>query len=173
MALICLIAFALPASSQERSRAARSVLLQSPLSSLKDKRRALILIGKNPFFYADDVEDSIIEEAYRADPKDSQEVDYRSYAVMAYHLNRHIRERRSMTAVERMAEADIVLYFNLLEYREWLTGHYPYGELYVILTSGDGSAERPRVVWRTKKVMMAVDAIKAFIRDLRRARGEK
>ena len=96
------------------------------------------------------------------------------YTVIARKLNEFIRKGRSMTAVGSAAEADYVIYFNVLEYRRTINGVYPYGELFVILSrDAAGNSQRPRIVWRTRGATWAEDAAKEFLRELRRARGER
>lgn len=96
------------------------------------------------------------------------------YTVIARKLNEFIRKGRGMTAVGSAAEADYVIYFNVLEYRRTLNGVYPYGELFVILNrDSGGKPQPPRIVWRTKKATWAEDAAKEFLRELKRARGER
>lgn len=96
------------------------------------------------------------------------------YTVIARKLNEFIRKGRGMTAARSAAEADYVIYFNVLEYRRTINGVYPYGELFVILKrDSGGKPQPPRIVWRTRRPTWAEDAAKEFLKELRRARGER
>jgi hypothetical protein len=78
-----------------------------------------------------------------------------------------------LSAVQHLAEADYIIYFNLLEYRRTINGIYPYGELYVIRNQRADNSLAPRIVWRTEKAMWAEDAVKQFIKALKKVRGEE
>jgi hypothetical protein len=95
------------------------------------------------------------------------------YRVIARKLNEYIRKQRGMTAVGHVSEADFVIYFNVLEYRRALNGAYPYGELFVILNGGSEGKPQPRVIWKSRKALWAEDAVKEFLKELKRLRGEK
>ena len=77
-----------------------------------------------------------------------------------------------MTAARDLSEADYVIYFNVVEFRRILYTYYPYGELFVIVKGSPEKLKPPRVVWRTKKMSVAEDAIGDLIKDLKILRGE-
>lgn len=113
----------------------------------------------------------MIAAAYKAGAFPRREFAY-SYSTIARKLNQYIRKYKSMSAVEQIAEADYIIFFNLLEYRRTVSGLYPYGELVVIRQGKSGTSQPPQIIWKARKVMWAEDAIKEFIKTLKRVRGE-
>ena len=77
-----------------------------------------------------------------------------------------------MSAASDLAEADYVIFFNVVEFRRILNVPYPYGELFVIAKGSPEKLKPPRIVWRAKKMLIAEDAIGDLIRDLKAVRGE-
>jgi hypothetical protein len=78
----------------------------------------------------------------------------------------------SLTAAEGLADAEYVIYFNVLEFRRVLDTVYPYGELFVIVKGEPEQLKPPRIVWRAKKIQFAGDVIGDLIKDLKTVRGE-
>lgn len=143
------------------------------LEEIRDKRRVFLLVIRSGVVDARGPDASALAEALSAGSRGAR-THYYPYSVIARKLNEYIRKGRGMAAVHHAAEADYVIYFNVLEYRRTLNGVYPYGELFVILNrSGDGRPQPPRVIWKTRKVMWAEDAAKEFLRELKRVRGER
>ena len=77
-----------------------------------------------------------------------------------------------MTAVTEVTDADYVILFNLLEYRTVLNTTYPYGELFVVIKGSPETQTPPRIVWKSRKVQWAGDAVSDLIKQLRTVRGE-
>ena len=78
-----------------------------------------------------------------------------------------------MRPVYEIAQADFIIYFKLVEYRQLLNGFYPYGELFVIVNPRPEERRTARVIWRTKKVRFADDAVRDFLKELKRVRDER
>ena len=94
------------------------------------------------------------------------------YNIIAQKLNKYIRKHKSLIPARVLSEADYVIYFNVVEFRRILYTYYPYGELFVIVKGSPEKLKPPRVVWRTKKMLFAEDAIGDLIKDLKILRGE-
>src|SRR5919106_1486295 len=95
-----------------------------------------------------------------------------SFSAIAQKLNKYIRKYKSLSAAKELSDADYVIYFNVVEFRRILYSYYPYGELFVIVKGSPEKLKPPRVVWRTKKMLFAEDAIGDLIKDLKILRGE-
>jgi len=142
------------------------------MAELKDSQRLTLLIKRSSVVNASESDDPIIAEALSADPRESLKFRY-AYRVIATKLNQYMRKYRSISAVQEIAEADFIVYFKLVEYRRLLNGVYPYGELFIIVNPRAEGSRPARIVWKTKKVTFAEDAIKDFVRELRRVRQER
>ncbi|MGH9900279.1 MAG: hypothetical protein ACRD68_00395 [Pyrinomonadaceae bacterium] len=142
------------------------------LLEIREGRRVVLLINRSGVVDAGGSDGSVVAAALKADPRGARRYSY-PYRVIARKLNDYIRKYRSMSAVDETAQADYIIYFNLVEYRRLLNGVYPYGELFVIVNPRPGGRESPGVIWKTKKLMMAEDAVKEFLKELKRVRGEK
>jgi hypothetical protein len=139
------------------------------LAEVREKKRALLLVFKLGVIDTEDNDRPIIEFALRAEPQNRR---YGlAYETIANRLNRYIHKYKSMTAVTQLSDADFVIFFNLLEYRRILNTTYPYGELFVIV-KGTAAQTRPHLVWKSKKIQWAGDAVKDLIKDLKSTRGE-
>jgi hypothetical protein len=139
------------------------------LAEVRGKKRGLLLVSKSGVVTTGDNERAIIEFALKTDPGNRR---YRlAYETIAKKLNRYIHKYKSMTAVTQLSDADYVIFFDLLEYRRILNTPYPYGELFVIL-KGTAAQTRPHVVWKSKKIQWAGDAVNDLIKDLKTTRGE-
>jgi hypothetical protein len=141
------------------------------LSEVRHMRRALLVVFKSRVINVNDREGAIIQDVLKADvePKGA----YRwVYSQMAQKLNKYIRKYRSLRPARDIAEADYVIYFNVVEFRRILYSYYPYGELFVIVKGSPETLKPPRVVWRTKKMAIAEDAIGDLIKELKILRGE-
>ena len=142
------------------------------LVELKESQRLALLIKRSSVVIASESDDPIIDEALSGDPRESLK-HRRAYSIIANRLNKYIRKYRSIEPVHEIAQADFIVYFKLVEYRRLLNGIYPYGELFIIVNPSLNEARPARVVWKTKKVMFAEDAIKDFVKELRRVRQER
>lgn len=112
-----------------------------------------------------------MEDVLKADPQPKGRNRW-VYTQLAQKLNSYIRKYKSLTAAEGLADADYVIYFNVVEYRRILDAVYPYGELFVIVKGSPKQLKPPRVVWRAKKVLFVDDAIGDLIKELKTIRGE-
>lgn len=141
------------------------------LAEVRDMRTALLLVFKSRVIDVTDRERAIIQDVLKADPKPAGRYRW-VYNVIAQKLNKYIRKYRSLHPANDLADADYVIYFNVVEFRRILYSYYPYGELFVIVKGSPENLKPPRVVWRTKKMLFAEDAIGDLIKDLKMLRGE-
>jgi hypothetical protein len=141
------------------------------LAEVRDKRRALLMVFKSKVISARDRERVIIEDVLKADPQPKGRYKW-VYGQLARRLNRYIRKYNSLTAARELADADYVIFFNVVEFRRVLDSIYPYGELFVIVKGSPESRKPPRVIWRATKMRFAEDAIGDLIKDLKLLRGE-
>ena len=144
---------------------------QRSLAEVGGKRRVVLLVARAGVVNAVDPEGAIVESALQGDPEGNKRHRLAHNAI-ADKLNKYMRKYKSLGAVERVTEADYIIFFNLLEYRRILYRPYPYGELYVIARGRAGAAAQAQVLWRSKKVQYAGDAARDLIKALRAARGE-
>ena len=141
------------------------------LSEVRDKRNALLVVFKSKVLSVNDRERAIIEDVLKADPQPKGRYRW-VYGQLAKRLNSYIRKYDSLTAARTLADADYVIYFNVVEFRRILDAIYPFGELFVIAKGSPEKRKPPRVVWRAKKMRFADDAIGDLIKDLKILRGE-
>ena len=141
------------------------------LEEVREMRSALLVVFKSRILDVSDRERAIIQDVLKADPTPTNRYRW-VYSQIAEKLNKYIRKYKSLTAADALADADYVIYFNVVEYRRILYSYYPYGELFVIVKGSPETLKPPRVVWRTKKMSFAQDAIGALIKDLKLLRGE-
>ena len=162
----------------ELSVAARSPLnigiedAPGTLGEIKDRHRVALLITKSSLLDASGSDDPIVAEALAAEPREARRHRY-PYRLITRKLNEYMRKYRSMRPVYEIAQADIIIYFKLVEYRRLLNGVYPYGELFVIVNPRPEELRPARVIWKTKKVTFAEDAVKDFVKELKRVREER
>jgi hypothetical protein len=131
----------------------------------------LLVVLKSSVVSADEGDRSLIDLVLRADPEANSRHQI-AYRTLAKKLNGYIRKYQSLAAVEQLSEADIVICFSLVEYRQILNTAYPFGELFIIVKGEPRVRRPPRVVWKSRKVLWAGDAIKEFLRELKSIRGE-
>jgi len=141
------------------------------LSEIRDKQSALLVVFKSQVLDANDRERSIVEDVLKADPEPKGRYRW-VYSQLARKLNKYIRKYKSLTAATGLAEADYVIFFNVVEFRRILNTPYPYGELFVIVKGSPDTRQPPHIVWRAKKMLIAEDAIGDLIKDLKAVRGE-
>ena len=141
------------------------------LAEVRDMQSVLLLVFKSRVIDVTDRERAIIQDVLKADPEPGGRYRW-VYTQLAKKLNKYINKYKSLSAANELAEADYVIYFNVVEFRRILYNYYPYGELFVIVKGSPEQLKPPRVVWRTKKMLMAEDAIGALIKDLKILRGE-
>lgn len=141
------------------------------LSEVSDKRSALLVVFRSKVISVDDRERAIIEDVLKADPQPKGRYRW-VYGQMARRLNGYIRKYQSLTPARTLADADYVIFFNVVEFRRILDAIHPFGELFVIAKGSPEKRKPPRVVWRAKKMRFADDAIGDLIKDLKILRGE-
>jgi hypothetical protein len=170
MALIivahCLLIFA-----QERAPTITPDSARTSLSEVRDKRYALLVVFRSGVVDAGNNERAMIDLVLSADPQPKGRYQF-VYGQLAKKLNGYIRKYRSLSAAHELSEADYVIFFNVVEYRRILNIIYPYGELFVIIKGTPENNRPPHVVWRSKKILWAGDAISDLIRELKGLRGE-
>ena len=174
--LLLLPVLALAASATALAQQDTAVTLNSahagnPLMELRDKHRALLVVFRSRVLDVSDRERAIMEDVLKADPEPKGRNRW-VYTQLAQKLNAYIRKYKSLTAAEGLADADYIIYFNVVEYRKILDAVYPYGELFVIVKGSPQQLKPPRVVWRARKVLFVEDAIGDLIKELKAIRGE-
>lgn len=143
----------------------------SSLNEVRDKHRALLVVFRSRVVDASGGEGAIIEDVLKADPRPRGRFRW-VYTQIARKLDKYKEKYRSLFPAEGLADADYVIYFNVVEFRRILDTVYPYGELFVIVKGSPDESKPPRVVWRAKKVLFAEDAIGNLIKELKAVRGE-
>lgn len=163
----CLTAFA----QEDRSLVRKSAHASEALNELRDKRRALLVVFRSRVLDVSNREGAIMEDVLKADPQPKGRNRW-VYNQLAHKLNNYVRKYKSLTAADGLADAEYIIYFNVVEYRKILNVVYPYGELFVIVKGSPEQLKPPRVVWRANKVLFADDAIGDLIKELKAIRGE-
>jgi hypothetical protein len=128
--------------------------------------RALVVDARDPALVA--LED--YRRALDGDPPRQHDAAARRVADK---INKYIRKYRTSTAVEDIADADLVLVFKVTEQRRSAVASDPFvwGKLFVIALGPDRA---PRVVWESEgDDKNPEDATGDFIKALRNVRGEK
>ncbi|HKY43951.1 MAG TPA: hypothetical protein VJM50_12740 [Pyrinomonadaceae bacterium] len=141
------------------------------LAEVRNMQSALLVVFKSRVLELQDRERAIIQDVLKADPEPKGRNRW-VYNIIAGKLNKYIRKYKSLIPARALSEADYVIYFNVVEFRRILYTYYPYGELFVIVKGSPEKLKPPRVVWRTKKMLFAEDAIGDLIKDLKILRGE-
>jgi len=141
------------------------------LPEIQYRDRALLVVLRSGVVSAAPNDGDVLDLVLKADPEPRSR--YRSvYGVIAKKLNNYIRKYKSLSATTELSDADCVIFFNLVEYRRILNTTYPFGELYIIVKGTPENQRPPRVIWRSRKVLWAADAVDEFLKDLRNVRGE-
>ena len=166
-----LIAASSLALAQENDLPIKPAQPDSALGEIRDKHRALLLVFRSRVLDVSNGERAIIEDVLKADPQPKGRNRW-VYSQLAGKLNKYIRKYRSLSAADGLADADYVIYFNVVEYRKILDTVYPYGELFVIVKGAPEQLKPPHVVWRAHKMLFAEDAIGDLIKELKAIRGE-
>ena len=141
------------------------------LTQLNGKRSVLLLVLRAGVLDTQGDNQALLDLALKADPRPPAR-HHLAYDAMARKLNGYIKKYRSLTAAEELSDADFIIVFNLLEYRRILNVPYPYGELFVIVKQNPDAKIPLAVIWKSRKIQWAGDAINDLIRDLKTARGE-
>lgn len=173
-AVVLLVCLAPPARAQERRTDAveGNGVVEGSLAELRTRGRVLLLLTRSLVLDTRTPGESLIKQAYKADPQFQRRHGY-AFNTIAAKLNRYMRKYGGMSAARGVGDAEYLLVFNLLEYRRTLGRAYPYGELYVVLNHPPGSKHPPRLLWKASKVLWAEDAAKEFINELKIVRGQK
>ncbi|HSK65247.1 MAG TPA: hypothetical protein VK893_15440 [Pyrinomonadaceae bacterium] len=160
------------AAAQQNDSRPQTAHAGHSLTELLDKRRVLLVVFRSRVVdVSSNRERAIIEDVLKADPKPKGRFRW-VYNVMARKLNKYMDKYGSLTAADGLADAEYVIYFNVVEFRRILDTVYPYGELFVIVKGEPEQLKPPRIVWRANKVRYAGDVIGDLIKDLKVARGE-
>lgn len=141
------------------------------LAEIRDKHRALLVVFRSRVVDASGGERAIIEDVLKANPRPKGRFRW-VHTLIARKLDKYKNKYQSMFPAEGLADADYVIYFNVVEFRRILDGVYPYGELFVIVKGSPEELTPPRVVWRANKILFAEDAIGNLIKELKAVRGE-
>jgi hypothetical protein len=159
------------AVAQESGSRLQSAHGGTALSEVGDKRRALLVVFRSRILDASGNERAIIDDVLRADPRPRGRFRW-VHNQIARKLDKYANKYGSTFPAEGLADADYVIYFNVVEFRRILDSIYPYGELFVIVKGSPEQLKPPRVVWRANKVLFAEDAIGNLIKELKAVRGE-
>jgi len=141
------------------------------ISELRDKQRALLVVFRSRVVDVSNRDRAIIEDVLKADSQPKGRFRF-VYNELAHKLNKYIRKYNSMGSAKDLADAEFVIFFNVVEFRRILNATYPYGELFVIVKGSPQESKPPRIVWRAKKMMIGTDAVDDLVKALRALRGE-
>jgi hypothetical protein len=141
------------------------------ITELRDKRRAWLVVFKSRVLDVNNRDRAIIDDVLKADSQPKGRYLW-VYNDLAGKLNKYIRQHGSVRAATGLADAEYVIFFNVVEFRRILNAVYPYGELFVIVKGSPQDSKPPRIVWRARKMLVAEDAIRDLIKDLKALRGE-
>jgi len=169
--VVLVVGLCVSAAAQNSEVKTKASHAGNSLSDLRDKQRALLVVFRSRVLDVSDRERAIIEDVLKADPRPRGKYR-RVYLLLAEKLNKYMRKHRSVIPADGLADADYVIYFNVVEFRRILDSVYPYGELFVIMKGSPDELKPPRVVWRANKVLFAEDAIDNLIKELKVVRGE-
>ena len=169
---IFLLASCSAAAAQQNDSQPQTAHAGNSLTELVNKRRVLLVVFRSRIVdVSENRERAIIEDVLKADPKPRGRFRW-VYNLMARKLNKYMDKYGSLTAAEGLADAEYVIYFNVVEFRRILDTSYPFGELFVIVKGEPEQLKPPRIVWRAKKISFAGDVIGDLIKDLKVVRGE-
>jgi hypothetical protein len=114
---------------------------------------------------------AIIDDVLKADAQPKGRYRF-VYNELARKLNKYISKYGSLSPARDLSDAEYVIFFNVVEFRRILNSIYPWGELFVIVKGSPQESKPPRIVWRAKKMMVAVDAIDDLVKALKALHGE-
>jgi hypothetical protein len=141
------------------------------IAELRDKQRAWLVVFRSRVVDVENPERAIIDDVLKGDSQAKGRYRF-VYNELAHKLNKYIRKYGSLRAASDLADAEYVIFFNVVEFRRILNGIYPYGELFVIVKGSPRESRPPRIVWRAKKMMVGTDAMGALVKALKQLRGE-
>ncbi len=176
-ALLCfalLIGAGLPrAAARQRPYTRDRSVPRGRLEGVQGLRRIALLVSRALVVDARDPALVALEDYRRAlDGRAPRPHDAAARRV-AEKINKYIRKYRSSTAVEEIADADLVLVFKVTGQRRSAIPDDPFvwGKLFVIAIGADRT---PRVVWESEgEAKNPEDATGDFIKAFRNARGER
>lgn len=141
------------------------------ISELRDKQRAWLVVFKSRVIDAGNADKAIIDDVLKAEAQPRGRYRF-VYNELAHKLNKYIRKYGSLTSAKSLADAEYVIFFNVVEFRRILNAVYPWGELFVIVKGSPQESKPPRIVWRARKMMIGTDAIGDLVSALKALRGE-
>jgi len=141
------------------------------IAELRDKQRALLIVFKSRVVDVNNRDRAIIDDVLKADAQPKGRYRF-VYNELARKLNKYISKYGSLSPARDLSDAEYVIFFNVVEFRRILNSVYPWGELFVIVKGSPQESKPPRIVWRAKKMMVAVDAIDDLVKALKALRGE-
>ena len=160
------------ATAQQSDSQTKTAHAGHSLVEVLNKRKVLLVVFRSRVVdVSENRERAIIEDVLKADPKPKGRFRW-VYNMMARKLNKYMDKYGSLTAAQELADAEYVIYFNVVEFRRILDTVYPFGELFVIVKGEPDQLKPPRIVWRAKKIQFADDVIGDLIKDLKTVRGE-
>jgi hypothetical protein len=163
--------FATAGSVRAQTGEVRSAHAGHSLAELHDKHRALLVVFRSRVIDASGGERAIIEDVLKADPHPKGRFRW-VHNQLAKKLDKYMRQHGSLIPADGLADAEYVIYFNVVEFRRILDAVYPYGELFVIIKGTPEELKPPRIVWRANKVRFAGDVMGELIKELKLIRGE-
>lgn len=177
-ALLCLALLACGAApprvfGAQRPGARGETAPRASLEGVKGLRRIALLVSRALVVDARDPALVALEDYRRALDGDPPRQHDAAARRVADKVNKYIRKYRSSTAVESLADADLVIVFKVTgQRRSALAGDpFVWGKLFVIALGADRT---PRVVWESDgDSTNPEEATGDFIKALRNARGEK
>jgi hypothetical protein len=177
-ALICLALLAGAAGSPRASARQGAYtrdesVPRGTLAEVKTMRRLALLVSRALVVDARDPALVALEDYRRALDGNAPRQHDAAARRVADKVNKYIRKYRSSTAVDDLADADLVLVFKVTGQRRSAIPDDPFvwGKLFVIAL---GPARTPRVVWESEgDDKTPEDATGDFIKALRNTRGEK
>ena len=161
------------AAAGQRPYARHESAPRGTLEGVKGLQRIALLVSRALVVDARDPALVALEDYRRAlDGRAPRQHDAAARRV-ADKINKYIRKYRSSTAVEDLADADLVLVYKVTGQRHSAIPDDPFiwGKLFVIAPGADRA---PRVVWESEgDDKNPEDATGDFIKALRNARGER
>ena len=169
--VVLVLATCVSAVAQDTTARLQSAHAGSSLAEIRDMRRVLLVVFRSRVVDASGNERAIIEDVLKADPRPKGRFRW-VHSQIARKLDKYKNKYGSVSPADGLADAEYVIYFNVVEFRRILDTVYPYGELFVIVKGSPEQLKPPRVVWRANKVLFAEDAIGNLIKELKAVRGE-
>ena len=161
------------AAAGQGSYARDASVPRGTLEDVKGFRRLALLVSRALVVDARDPALVALEDYRRALGGNAPRQHDAAARRVADKINKYIRKYRSSTAVEDLADADLVLVYKVTGQRRSALPDDPFlwGKLFVIAVAPDRA---PRVVWESEgDDKNPEDATGDFIKALRNARGEK